>query len=106
MSLLMVLVSVGLFFATGGNFWIDFWGGTFIEIKTDGPADISGVCNNFGYLGLGDVSIHEFGSSEEVLIQLQSLDGEEKTQRGALANVSTALGEKDLPLVGTEIVWS
>ncbi len=92
-SLLMVLVSVGLFFAKGLNFGIDFRGGILIEIKTDGPADISGLRNNFGSLGLGDVSIQEFGSSDDVLIQLQRQDGDEKAQMAALATVTKALGE-------------
>ncbi|MDG4721646.1 MULTISPECIES: protein translocase subunit SecF [Thalassospira] len=92
-SLLMVLASAGLFFSKGLNFGIDFRGGILVEIKTDGPADISALRDNLGSLGLGDVSIQEFGAADDVLIQLQRQDGDEKAQMAALAKVTDALGE-------------
>ncbi|MHC8493532.1 protein translocase subunit SecF [Thalassospira sp. SM2505] len=92
-SLVMVLASAALFFTKGLNFGIDFRGGILVEIKTDGPADISGLRDNLGSLGLGDVSIQEFGAPDDVLIQLQRQDGDEKAQMAALATVTDALGE-------------
>lgn len=92
-SLVMVLASVGLFVTKGLNFGIDFRGGILLEIKTDGPADISALRDNLGSLGLGDVSIQEFGEPDDVLIQLQRQDGDEKAQMSALATVTEALGD-------------
>ncbi|WP_102782679.1 protein translocase subunit SecF [Thalassospira sp. GB04J01] len=92
-SLVMVLVSVGLFFTKGLNFGIDFRGGILVEIKTDGPANIGALRDNLGSLGLGDVSIQEFGEPDDVLIQLQRQDGDEKAQMTALAQVTDALGD-------------
>ena len=92
-SLVMVLVSVGLFFTKGLNFGIDFRGGILVEIKTDGPANIGALRDNLGSLGLGDVSIQEFGEPDDVLIQLQRQDGDEKAQMTALAQVTEALGD-------------
>ncbi|OSQ30900.1 protein translocase subunit SecF [Thalassospira sp. MCCC 1A03138] len=92
-SLVMVLASVGLFVTKGLNFGIDFRGGILLEIKTDGPADISALRDNLGSLGLGDVSIQEFGEPDDVLIQLQRQDGDEKAQMAALATVTKALGD-------------
>jgi preprotein translocase subunit SecF len=89
----MVLASVGLFVTKGLNFGIDFRGGILLEIKTDGPADIGALRDNLGSLGLGDVSIQEFGEPDDVLIQLQRQDGDEKAQMAALATVTEALGD-------------
>ncbi len=92
-SLVMVLASVGLFVTKGLNFGIDFRGGILLEIKTDGPADIGALRDNLGSLGLGDVSIQEFGEPDDVLIQLQRQDGDEKAQMAALATVTGSLGD-------------
>lgn len=102
-SLLMVLASVGLFVTKGLNFGIDFRGGILVEIKTDGPADINALRDNLGSLGLGDVSIQEFGEPDDVLIQLQRQDGDEKAQMAALAAVTKALGD-DVTIRRSELV--
>jgi preprotein translocase subunit SecF len=102
-SLAMVLVSVGLFLTKGLNFGIDFRGGILVEIKTDGPADIGALRDNLGSLGLGDVSIQEFGEPDDVLIQLQRQDGDEQAQMAALATVTKALGD-DVTIRRSELV--
>lgn len=102
-SLVMVLASVGMFFTKGLNFGIDFRGGILVEIKTDGPADINALRDNLGSLGLGDVSIQEFGEPDDVLIQLQRQDGDEQAQMAALAAVTEALGE-DVTIRRSELV--
>lgn len=102
-SLLMVLASVGMFFTKGLNFGIDFRGGILVEIKTNGPADITALRDNLGSLGLGDVSIQEFGAADDVLIQLQRQDGEEEAQMAALAAVTEALGD-DVTIRRSELV--
>ncbi|MEQ5774222.1 MULTISPECIES: protein translocase subunit SecF [unclassified Thalassospira] len=92
-SISLVVISSVLFFTKGLNFGIDFRGGILLEIKTDGPADISGLRDNLGSLGLGDVSIQQFGEPDDVLIQLQRQDGDEKAQMAALETVTKALGD-------------
>ncbi|MAZ35599.1 MAG: protein translocase subunit SecF [Thalassospira sp.] len=102
-SLAMVLVSVGLFLTKGLNFGIDFRGGILVEIKTDGPAEIGALRDNLGSLGLGDVSIQEFGEPDDVLIQLQRQDGDEQAQMAALDTVTKALGD-DVTIRRSELV--
>lgn len=92
-SLSMVIVSGVLFFTKGLNFGIDFRGGILLEIKTEGPADVTALRNNLGSLGLGDVAIQQFGEPDDVLIQLQRQDGDEKAQMAALETVTKALGD-------------
>ncbi|MFN2310334.1 MAG: protein translocase subunit SecF, partial [Gammaproteobacteria bacterium] len=42
-AMVAVLVSIALFVAIGLNYGIDFEGGTLIEIRTEQPADLSGL---------------------------------------------------------------
>ncbi|MCW8836446.1 MAG: protein translocase subunit SecF [Rhodospirillales bacterium] len=92
-SLLLVLASVGIFAKNGLNYGIDFKGGILLEVRTQGPADIGAMREKISGLGLGDVSLQEFGEPEEVLINIQRQDGEEKEQQAAVGKVKEALGE-------------
>ena len=83
-SALMVLGSIAAVGVSGLNFGIDFRGGILIQVETDGPADISGMRQTLGELGLGDVSLQAFGSDDEVLIRIQRQDGGDAAQQAAV----------------------
>ena len=80
-SLLLILASLGLFFTQGLNLGIDFKGGTLIEIKTDGPADLTALRRTLTALDLGEVSIQEFGAADTVLIRVQAQEDGEDVSR-------------------------
>ena len=42
-SVALILGSLGAFFTLGLNFGIDFRGGTAIEVRTEGPADLGAL---------------------------------------------------------------
>jgi preprotein translocase subunit SecF len=112
-SILMVLSAVGLFFAKGLNYGIDFKGGIMIDVRTQGPADMRSMRSQLSSLGLGEVSLQEFGQPDNVLIRVQRQDGGEDAQQIALAKVKNTLGsgieyrrtEFVGPKVSDELFW-
>ncbi|HIM44942.1 MAG: hypothetical protein CFH39_00186 [Alphaproteobacteria bacterium MarineAlpha10_Bin2] len=88
----LAVLSVVLLFAKGLNFGIDFEGGILIEVGTERPADIGGMRAVLGDLGLGEVSLQEFGSDTEVLIRIerQSSDAEDQLAITAVREVLDA----------------
>jgi len=113
-SLALVLGSVAVFLVQGLNFGIDFQGGILMEVRTQGPADISALRTNLGGLDLGEVSLQEFGQPTDVLIRVQRQEGDEKAQADAIETVKNALGDSVTyrrtefvgPKVGAELIRS
>ena len=112
-SIVLVVSAAGLFFSKGLNYGIDFKGGIMIDVRTKGPADLSSLRSQLGGLGLGEVSLQEFGQPDNVLIRVQRQDGGEEAQQIALALVKKSLGsgieyrrtEFVGPKVSEELFW-
>jgi len=90
-SFLLVAASIVLAVVPGLNFGIDFRGGTVIEIRTEGPADIAGLRSQLGNLGLGDVTLQRFGADTDVLIRVQEQPGED--QSIVIKTIQATLGD-------------
>ena len=93
-SIAAIVVSVGLFLVMGLNYGVDFKGGTMIEVQTKsgGPADIQAMRGKIGGLGLGDIQIQAFGTTNDVLIRIEQQPGGEAAQQVAMRSVVDALG--------------
>ncbi|MFD2234563.1 protein translocase subunit SecD [Phaeospirillum tilakii] len=92
-SVVLSLASVGLFFAPGLNYGVDFAGGTVVEIRTDGPADFPRLREATGQLGLGPVSLQRFGPPTDVLLRFEQPPGGAAAQQQALERVQATLVE-------------
>jgi len=102
-ALSMILIVASIFLATtrGLNFGIDFTGGTVIEIKTEEALDLPTLRGELNGLGLGAISIQEFGAPNDLLIRLpqqQSVDDDGGAQKAAIETVRAALDEKYAPV--------
>ena len=92
MSVILIVVSLGLFAGVGLNLGIDFVGGTLIEVRDkQGPADIGEYRATLGALNLGDIQVQEFGEPTDVLIRVERQIGGEEAQQRALYLVREAL---------------
>jgi preprotein translocase subunit SecF len=92
-SILLGVVSIGLFLSIGLNLGIDFKGGLLLEAKTRGPADLATMRAKIDALHIGEASLQNFGAPDEVLIRLPQQTGGDKAQESAITAVKQALGE-------------
>ena len=90
-SIILIILSIGLFFLNGLNFGIDFKGGTLIEIETQNKIEISEVRSSLNSLLLGDVQVQEFGSDKNLLIRIEQQQGGDQIQQNVLEIVKQKL---------------
>jgi len=107
-SILLTLLSIGLFLSEGLNYGIDFEGGILIEARsTTGPANLADMRSKLDSLNLGDVSLQGFGNASDVLIRLAQQPGGDKAQEAAQEKVRQALGKtvefRRVEVVGPEV---
>lgn len=78
----------------GLNFGVDFTGGTLIEIAVESDPDVSGLRHGLGDLGLGEISIQEFGGPKNLLVRMPQQAGGPEAQQGAIDKVHGLIEEK------------
>nr|WP_319485001.1 protein translocase subunit SecF [uncultured Cohaesibacter sp.] len=93
----LLIASIVLFLISGLNYGIDFKGGTLIEIQTaEQTADLAFIRGELNNLGFGDVEVQEFGAPNDVLIRIQTQEGEgedaEIAQQRVVDQVKATLG--------------
>ena len=103
-SICLVVGSLALFAGRGLNLGIDFLGGILLEVKTTGPADIGNLRSRIGGLGLGDVSLQEFGAPDTALIRVQRQEGGDDAQKIAVDRIKEALAGSVAEYRRTEFV--
>ena len=82
-TLINVVSILGVIFV-GLNFGIDFKGGIAIQARAkQGPAQLDSLRGIVGGLGVGEVSLQEFGEASTVLIRIQRQDGGPQCVAGA-----------------------
>ncbi len=91
-SVLLILASFSLFVARDLNYGIDFQGGILIEVRVDKAGKLGEMRQQLSNLGLGEISLQEFGAPTDILIRVQKQEGGEKAQQAAIDKVKQALG--------------
>ena len=111
-STLIVLASLLLLAFRGLNFGIDFRGGILMEVRTEQPAAVAELRTTLSGLGLGEVTLQEFGGPTDILIRIQRQEGAEEEQIAAIDAVKGVLGDEVEyrrtefvgPTVGAELI--
>lgn len=93
LTLLLTLMTVVSLSINGLNLGIDFKGGILIEAKSQETIDLGSLRSELGGLGLGEVTLQEFGSPKDLLIRIQRQDGGEEAQQEAVKIVRAKLGD-------------
>ena len=92
-SLILIIGSVVAFAVKGLNYGIDFRGGILIEVKTPLGTSVAEMRDSLGTLGLGEVSLQEFGAPDDILIRIERQEGGEEAQLEAVSVVKEQLSE-------------
>ncbi len=90
-SSILVCLSLALFFYPGLKYGIDFKGGTILEVRTQGPADMADLRSKLAGLNIGTVELQEFGRPDDVLIRLPAQESD-ADQQAMLGRVKQTLG--------------
>lgn len=110
---LLTVLTVALYLTVGLNYGIDFRGGMLIEARaTSGPANLAEMRAKLDALGLGEVSLQQFGTPSDVLIRMAEQPGGDAAQMEAVRKTQQALGpnveyrrvEVVGPTVGSELI--
>lgn len=95
LSAAATLGTFALLWGKGLNLGVDFTGGTLIELRVpDSAPDLADIRNRLNDLGLGSISIQEFGQPQDLLIRLPQQEGGAQEQRQAVEKLRAALTEK------------
>ena len=92
LTILLSLVTLGSLFVNGLNLGIDFKGGILIEAKSQQVVNVGELRDLLGSLNLGEVSLQEFGSPNDILIRIQRQEGGEEVQQKAIQLVREKMG--------------
>ncbi len=92
-STIGMVASLGLFAINGLNYGIDFKGGTMVEGRTQGQADLGAIRGVLDDLDLGDVQVQSFGEASDVLIRVEDVKGGEEARKTLVSRISGAVTE-------------
>lgn len=90
-SVLLVVGAIVLTAVRGLNFGIDFAGGIVMEVGFEQAPNLDSLRRDLNKLGLGDVSLQQFGTDKQIAVRLAQQPGGEKGQQKAVSTVQSEL---------------
>jgi preprotein translocase subunit SecF len=90
-SVLIIGASIGAYFINNLNYGIDFAGGTLIEVRFPSAIDLSKIRQDLNDLNIGEISLQEFGTAQDLLIRLDQKSRNEKEQLAVIEKIKETL---------------
>lgn len=112
-SILIIIASLAGFMTKGLNYGIDFLGGYIFEVRMSEKPDTAQLRQKLSELGMGEVSIQEFGQNNDLLIRVEAKEGDASDKQAqVIEKVKGSLGsaadfrktETVGPKVGGELI--
>lgn len=104
-AVILFLGAVTFLVARGLNFALDFTGGTVAELKFEQPADLDQFRSRLDAAGYPGAVVQSFGSERDVVVRLQSREGQENiTQTGDAVRTVLNTAENPATLVRSDFV--
>jgi preprotein translocase subunit SecF len=94
LTLLLTLGSIGLLATRGLNLGVDFVGGLTMEVAFPAPPPLDKLRGEVAGLGVGDVSLQEFGNARTILIRLPLPPGDQAAVQRVVGKVQADLKGK------------
>lgn len=94
LTLILSVLAIGITFAKGLNFGVDFEGGLMIEERFASPPDLDRLREVVDAQGLGEASLQQFGDPRTLTIRLPVQEGaDEGATNAAVKKVETAISQ-------------
>ncbi|MEO5794619.1 MAG: protein translocase subunit SecF [Rhodoferax sp.] len=103
-SFVTFLAAVFFLFSRGLHLSVEFTGGTLMEVSYSQPADLTKVRTLVAGLGLQDVQVQNFGTSQDVLIRMPVQKGVTSAQQSDQVLAALKTGDAAVVLKRTEFV--
>ncbi len=89
---LLSALAILLFIFKGLNYGIDFKGGTTLNVRSTGIANIEQIRHDLNSLNVGSVEVQQYGTPNDVQIRIGTLSGGGISDSDAVARVKEKLG--------------
>lgn len=93
-SLLLIIASIALVAVRGLNLGVDFVGGQMVRVSFNQPVQVDELRATVGQLGLGEPTIQQFGSPQDVSIRMPLPEGGDGAANAAASKLKAAISAK------------